>query len=959
MLALALALLSALPLGTASIASSGGTCGGSLTTSSCRLATITCPSIADITASLKVTEPSGSATCTLVTFLGGGSSAIYETTTYGGANFLTPALTAGCRIVQVAFASGAGGQGAWEGPGRPTQLACRYATLLDAIHADTSLYPADKSIPFVAHGQSGGSSGVAYALGWYGLGSEIDCATLSGGPPIGALHAGCMGEADRDYGWRCTNYRTMSSGSCGFTNSAVSGQFIDNMFGDGRTSCALHAGGGAIDWRRESLIGTPSETAFPQTKIASLHGASDSSEAVPLGRYVLSKWTSLGLPIRWGSPASSTGHTVADTSVGATDIYTATFGGIGSDGAAYGKCYPFHAASPAADYWVTKRRVISWGGENQASEYAHSESALQLPNGTLLATLARGPGHGQPGTKVVLRTSTDDGNTWGLTTLDETTLASHADTTHFLMTVPVITRLSSGRVVVTFIQQDNTTPTPTYPERQPGVVYSDDDGATWSAPALVTGLSGTQFAVITGKLQEIGGNLCTTYYWRDLTENRYTSSWACTTEAALTTWTHQTNIARAASPSGIQYEEPQVTRLADGRLLALIRDDGTTASGETAAGQIWQAYSSDDGATWGSVTAAFPGIGWPSLVVASNGDVIAFTRKPSSGLSTRYSVYRVSTDAGSSWSAEHILGDWSRELSTYEYAGPFLRSDGTIGVAFAEDWYAARDQRTRNEYVEITRATGWRGWSSQTASINFPTLSAGSTLEALYDADPFLFDRATPMLNTTSGSALDVWPDLSGNGRDLRDDRTSGSQAVNRFWFSYGSGATHGVRPPGIVLRNSTSRMRTATWSPTISQPFAVLMSFATSDSADLNILGLDEAQTARLGRDGFARLFLRNTANTRWRTNTVTVPGRYVFAVLVNGASSVLRVNGADSMLAGDGTAYGSTTLTRLTLDASSTGSAQMTRSIVVLSNANAASLRTDFDTVEAWMLARERPTE
>lgn len=957
---LASLLTAALPLGTASIASSGGTCAGSLATSSCRLATVTCSTTGTVTATLKVTEPASSATCTLLTLLGGGSSALYETTTYGGANYLTPALTAGCRIVQAAFASGAGGQGAWEGPARPEVAACWYATLIHAVHEDSSLYPADKSIPFVTHGQSGGSSGAAFALGWYGLGDDIDCATLSGGPPIGALDEGCMGDAHPVYGWQAYKYKTVATGASGFNNSPVSGYFVDYIYGDGRKFCALHSGGGAVDWRRSSLIGSAAETAFPRTKIVGVHGATDSSEAVPLGRYVLSQWTSLGLPIRWGSVAS-TDHTVADTSAGATDLYTATFGGIGSDGTAYGKCYPFHASSPAADYWVTKRRVISWGGENSSTLYAHSPSALQLPNGTLLALLMRGSGHGAVGTKVVLRRSTDDGATWGLSTLDEVTLASDPDTANFKMTDAVLSRLSSGRLVVTYIRVDNTLPTPSYPERQPGVVWSDDNGATWTSPAAITGtLNGTQFRVITGKLQEIGGSLCTTYYWRDLTENRYTASWACTTEAALTSWTHQTNIARAALAGGIQYEEPQVTRLQDGRLLALIRDDGTTASGETASGQIWKSYSSDNGATWGSVTAAYPGIGWPSMVVAGNGDVIAFTRKPSSNLSGRYSVYRVSTDSGATWSAEHILGDWSREISTYEYAGPFLRTDGKIGVAFAEDWYVARDTRTRNEYVEIERSTtGWRGWTPQSASINFPTLSAGSTLEALYDADPLLFDRATPSINTTSGTSIDVWPDLSGKGRDLRDDRTTGSQAANRFLFAYGNAQTHGVRRPGVVLRNVTSRMRTATWSPSISQPFAVLMSFATNDTADLNILGLDETSTARLGRDGFARLFLRNSSLVRWRTNTVSVPGRYVFAVLVNGASSVLRVNGSDSMLAGDGAAFASTTLTRLTLDASSTGSAQMTRSIVVLSNTNAASLRTDFDTVEAWMLARERPTE
>jgi hypothetical protein len=86
----------------------------------------------------------------------------------------------------------------------PARLACRSATAASWVH--DNLYQelgAPKAglgaCGFCLHGNSGGASQVGYSLSLYGLGSIVDAAVMSGGPPHAALARGCLGEPGYAY----------------------------------------------------------------------------------------------------------------------------------------------------------------------------------------------------------------------------------------------------------------------------------------------------------------------------------------------------------------------------------------------------------------------------------------------------------------------------------------------------------------------------------------------------------------------------------------------------------------------------------------------------------------------------------------------------------------------------------------------------------------------------------------
>ena len=75
---------------------------------------------------------------------------------------------------------------AWDPPGilgadRSRTLACRYATVARWIYQN--LYQTGPGNVFIAQGNSGGASQIAFGLVHYGLDDFIDLANLGGGPP--------------------------------------------------------------------------------------------------------------------------------------------------------------------------------------------------------------------------------------------------------------------------------------------------------------------------------------------------------------------------------------------------------------------------------------------------------------------------------------------------------------------------------------------------------------------------------------------------------------------------------------------------------------------------------------------------------------------------------------------------------------------------------------------------------
>lgn len=119
--------------------------------------------------------------------------------------------------------------------------------------------------------------------------------------------------------------------------------------------------------------------------------------------------------------------------------------------------------------------------------------------------------------------------------------------------------------------------------------------------------------------------------------------------ASLTDWSAPTYVEVTGSNG---YTEIQVQRLWGEYLLALIRtesDDSTS-----------KAVSTDGGATWGSVSAAHDGYGFPMFRRLTDSTLLTVYRDSPAG----DTAWRTSADGGATWSSETIL-DTTGAVSVY------------------------------------------------------------------------------------------------------------------------------------------------------------------------------------------------------------------------------------------------------------------------------------------------------
>ena len=173
------------PLGTAT--GTPVTCPpGGVAGNACYTLTISCPNVADITATLKVTTPSGSSVGTVIFGTGGGGNAWYDQLFTYGALAINTVVGAGFTAAQINFNGLSTG---WlSGPGGPRHLACRYATAAQWIH-DNILA---SGTALCATGNSGGAGAIGYALSHYGLGSIFAMVAPTSGPVFSRLDYGCI-----------------------------------------------------------------------------------------------------------------------------------------------------------------------------------------------------------------------------------------------------------------------------------------------------------------------------------------------------------------------------------------------------------------------------------------------------------------------------------------------------------------------------------------------------------------------------------------------------------------------------------------------------------------------------------------------------------------------------------------------------------------------------------------------
>jgi hypothetical protein len=168
-------------------------CPTSFKDGTCARARVSCPSVADASVRLHLTGSGTSGTMLLTTgdlgtgFYSAGGEAGEEADTTAAA--MTAMRAEGLRLIEVAWEK----PGVWEATGS-ISAGCRFATLASFLEDEYH----DEGL-FMAQGNSGGATQIAFALAYYGLGDLFDLANMSGGPPPCPLSAnGVLNRREQD-----------------------------------------------------------------------------------------------------------------------------------------------------------------------------------------------------------------------------------------------------------------------------------------------------------------------------------------------------------------------------------------------------------------------------------------------------------------------------------------------------------------------------------------------------------------------------------------------------------------------------------------------------------------------------------------------------------------------------------------------------------------------------------------
>lgn len=255
------------PLG--SVAAQSEACApGGVTGTACYSLSVSCLGISDIHAELKASAPAGKASGTIVFVGGGGATAFYEGYTFG-ATIVDSVIQAGYTAIQISFPDFSLG---WlTGPGGSRALACRPATafrwMYDNIHKSGAL------APYCAHGESAGSTAIAFSLSHYGMASFFSMVEPAAGPPLARIDNGCL----------C--HQPAVAGPCSSTLIPQCYEPDVKVIVDTTYPTPICTQGNDIDMATfvhdSVLSGSDTLLAFPNTDVHQLFGDNDLTAAIP------------------------------------------------------------------------------------------------------------------------------------------------------------------------------------------------------------------------------------------------------------------------------------------------------------------------------------------------------------------------------------------------------------------------------------------------------------------------------------------------------------------------------------------------------------------------------------------------------------------------------------------------------------------------------------------------------
>jgi hypothetical protein len=281
---------------------------------SCYSVDISCPGVADFTAYLKVTSPTGTPLGTVIYTVGAGGSGLYEQNFTYGSTAITNTASGGYTTVQTSFGAPftkIDPDGWLTGPGGVRRLACRYITLSQWIY--NNIHQGSTSAPLCATGNSGGAQAIGESMAHYNAGSLFAMVEPSSGPSFSNMVDACQCSAP-NVALACapTHRVTQCVGytpALTYVDPAYPGPWCSTAVNDHDT---LHQ----AEFLSDSIQSPDATLSYPNTYVRLLYGSDDLSSAPALGE----DWrTEITSPNNY-SCVAGTMHGIADTMVGAQQL---------------------------------------------------------------------------------------------------------------------------------------------------------------------------------------------------------------------------------------------------------------------------------------------------------------------------------------------------------------------------------------------------------------------------------------------------------------------------------------------------------------------------------------------------------------------------------------------------------------------------------------------------------------
>ncbi len=240
----------------------------------CYSLTVSCPQVPDLSAWVKVTQPTIPAIGTVEFVIGTGGNGLYDTAFTHGLDAVNIVLGAGYQVAQVTYGVPfvkTQTNGWLQGPGGTRRLACRFAAVSQWVHDNL----ATAGTPYCATGNSAGGEAIGMALAHYGQNGLWNFVEPTSGPPF----------ARQDYACVCTQAGLNASCHGGLANlcvgTATAKSVLDPTYSNTNCSDAVssHSTAHQAQFLSDSVVTPEAAVSYPNTVVRFVYGGQDNGSA--------------------------------------------------------------------------------------------------------------------------------------------------------------------------------------------------------------------------------------------------------------------------------------------------------------------------------------------------------------------------------------------------------------------------------------------------------------------------------------------------------------------------------------------------------------------------------------------------------------------------------------------------------------------------------------------------------